>query len=144
MSLLLGYGAMFLIALLTVLGAGRRLPRRALLPLAVSAAIGPLAAILHNVAGALLGQEEPLFFILAVVVAPLAFAVAAFASARSLLLADGSTDLAAALIVGGAAILLLPLNAADPEWIFIALTFAVALALWDLVSTRPPATQAWP
>lgn len=136
MSLLVGYAAMLLIATLTVLGTDRDLPRRALLVLAGSAAIGPLAAILHNVIGALLGQEEPVFFVIAVVVAPLAFAAAAFAIARSLLLAGSSTDLAAALITSGIAIVLLPLNAGSPEWIFIALALAVALALWDLFTTR--------
>lgn len=35
----------------------------------------PVCVVLHNAISALLGIEEPVFFLLAVVVAPLAFAV---------------------------------------------------------------------
>jgi len=135
-SFLVAYVAMVVIALLAVLGARRALPRRTLLFLAGSAAIGPLAAILHNVVGALLGREEAVFFIIAVVLAPIAFAIAAIAGATSLLRDGRHTDLAAALVIGGSAILLLPLNAGDPGWVFIALSFAIALGSWDVVRVR--------
>ena len=35
----------------------------------------PICMVLHNAVSAILGIEEPVFFVLAVIVAPLAFAV---------------------------------------------------------------------
>ena len=45
----------------------------------------PICMVLHNAVSAILGIEEPVFFVLAVIVAPLAFAVGLIGVLASLL-----------------------------------------------------------
>jgi hypothetical protein len=55
--------------------------RRFLWLMAGAAITFPVAVVLHNVVSGLLGIEEPVFFVLAVVVAPLAFFIGAVGAA---------------------------------------------------------------
>ena len=135
-SFLIAYALMVVIAIVVVVGARGELPRSVLRLLAGAAGLGPVAALFHNVVSAVTEAEEPVFFILAVIVSPLAFAIGAFVGANTLLRNGIRTDLASALVVAGVAMLLLPLSFRSPEWVVIALGLAAALALLDFVQAR--------
>lgn len=69
---------------------------------AISVAAMPVGIVLHNLVSALAGGEEAMFFVIALVGAPVGFAVGTLGSGVTLLRKEGSRRLGASLLVAGA------------------------------------------